>query len=400
MERLVNLKIFTNVEDDAKERLLFGIFAFLGAGIIIALRILNDLSFESFVLNFVIALIAVSFIIIYGLINLKTLNLVGNALDRSSDNAYYLGLLYTLFSLTYSLVKIGKNISDDGAITGSFNILSLLPDFGIALLSTIAGIGMRVWMQQYNNDPGTIDNEARQQLGKMLEEIKTSMIRFQGDLSTLSTTYNTTSEELNRRVSETLEEATRIHADNIKTVSQQLVDLAAENKRQIEVIGNSAQTISETLTESAEVLRSSFSQITTNIETNLNNFSNRLDSSSEKISDVVEKIDNAAQQMTTTVNILSDINVKESEMRNGFNQLIKKVNDTIPRIDKADENIDKISNIFEQSREKFEQSIKEIGEEADNIKSSSKAAKDATNRYIKGLNDAADTIKDATEKKL
>ena len=114
----------------------------------------------------------------------------------------------------------------------------------------------------------------------------------------------------------------------------------------------------------------------------------------------MEKIDNAAQQMTTTVNILSDINVKESEMRSGFNQLIKKVNDTIPRIDKADENINKISNIFEQSREKFEQPIKEIGEEADNIKSSSKAAKDATNRYIKGLNDAADTIKDATEKKI
>jgi len=400
MERLVDLKIFKNVQDDSKERLLFGIFAFLGASIIIALRILNYLSVESFILNFVIALIAVIFIIVYGFINLKTLNLVGNALDRSSDNAYYLGLLYTLFSLTYSLVKLASNFSDDGNITGSGSVLSLLPDFGVALLSTIAGIGMRVWMQQYNNDPGTIDNEARQQLGRMLEEIKTSMIRFQGDLSTLSTTYNSTSEELNRRVSETLEEATRIHADNIKTVSQQLVDLAAENKRQIEVIGNSAQAISETLTESAEVLRTSFSQITTNIETNLNNFSNRLDSSSEKISDVVDKIDNAAQQMTTTVNILSDINVKESEMRNGFNQLIKKVNDTIPRIDKADENINKISNIFEQSREKFEQPIKEIGEEADNIKSSSKAAKDATNRYIKGLNDAADTIKDATEKKL
>ncbi len=400
MERLVDLKIFKNVQDDSKERLLFGIFTVVGAAIIITLRILNDLSVQSFVLNFVIALIAVSFIIIYGFINLKTLNLVGNALDRSSDNAYYLGLLYTLFSLTYSLVKVGKNLGNDGVATGSLDILSLLAGFGIALLSTIAGIGMRVWMQQYNNDPGTIDNEARQQLGRMLDEIKTSMIRFQGDLSTLSTTYNTTSEELNRRVSETLEEATRIHADNIKTVSKQLVDLAAENKRQIEVIGNSAQEISETLTESAEVLKSSFSQITSNIETNLNNFSNRLDNSSEKISDVVDKIDNAAQQMTNTVNILSEINDKESEMRNGFNQLIKRVSDTIPNIDKADENINKISNIFERSREKFEQPVKEIGDEVDNIKSSSKAAKEATNRYIKGLNDAADTIKDATEKKL
>ena len=103
MEKLVNLKIFKNVQDDARERLLFGIFTVFGAAIIITFRILNDLSVQSFFLNFVIALIAVAFIIIYGFINLKTLNLVGNALDRSSDNAYYLGLLYTLFSLLQQL---------------------------------------------------------------------------------------------------------------------------------------------------------------------------------------------------------------------------------------------------------------------------------------------------------
>jgi sugar-specific transcriptional regulator TrmB len=56
--------------------------------------------------------------------------------------------------------------------------------------------------------------------------------------------------------------------------------------------------------------------------------------------------------------------------------------------------------LFEQSKDKLEEPIKEISEEVDNMKSSSKAAKEATSRYIKGLNDAVDTIKDATEKKL
>ena len=49
---------------------------------------------------------------------------------------------------------------------------------------------MRVWMQQFNTDPGTVDNEARQELGRMLSDIKSSMIRFH-DLNTLSSTYNT-----------------------------------------------------------------------------------------------------------------------------------------------------------------------------------------------------------------
>jgi len=400
MGKLVKFNFFQDVTGDAKERLLFAIFAFFGGGVIVVLRILNDNIFGNFFLNLLIALIAVRFIISYGLIILKQLNLIGNQLDRSSDNAYYLGLLYTLFSLAYSLIKLTFQFDAEGSLANSGSILNLLPDFGVALLSTIAGIGMRVWMQQFNNDPGKIDDEARQQLGKMLDEIKTSMIRFQGDLSTLSTTYNSSTEELNKRVAETLADAAEIHARNIKTVSKELVDLAAENKRQIEVVGQSAQSISTTLTESATLLKASFEQITGSIETNLNNFSNRLDSSSSKISDVVEKIDNAAQQISNTVNILSEINTKENEMKDGFNKLIRKVNETVPGIDQADKNISKLSNLFEQSKDKLEEPIKEISEEVDNMKSSSKAAKEATSRYIKGLNDAVDTIKDATEKKL
>ena len=160
MEKLVKSKIYEKVRDDSKERLLFAIFAFLGGIIILCLRSLNDALISSFFINMIIALIAVSFIIIYGFIILKQLNLVGNALDRSSDNAYYLGLLYTLYSLVYALIKFVSQVDPSGNITGSNNVLVLLPDFGVALLSTIAGIGMRVWMQQFNTDPGTVDNEA------------------------------------------------------------------------------------------------------------------------------------------------------------------------------------------------------------------------------------------------
>ena len=400
MEKLVKLNAYENVTGDAKERLLFAIFAFGGGGIIVLLRILNDKLLGNFYINIFIALTAVSFIVIYGLIILKQLNLTGNSLDRSSDNSYYLGLLYTLFSLAYSLIKLSFSLNADGSLVSSGSVLNLLPDFGVALLSTIAGIGMRVWMQQYNNDPGKIDDQARQQLGLMLDQIKTSMVRFQGDLSTLSTTYNSSTEELNKRVSETLADAAKIHSENVKTVSRELVDLASENKRQIEVIGQSAQSISATLTDSANLLKVSFEQITESIQTNLGNFSERLDTSSSKIADVVNTIDGAAKQIAITVNVLSEINSKESEIKNSFTRLVRKVNEAVPGIEKADENINKLSNLFERSKDSLEQPIKEIGEEADNLKSSSKAAKDATNRYIKGLNDAADTIKDATEKKL
>ena len=52
-------------------------------------------------------------------------------------------------------------------------------------------------------------------------------------MNTLSSTYNTSTEELNKRVSKTLADAAQIHADTIKKVSSDLVDLAEENKKQM-----------------------------------------------------------------------------------------------------------------------------------------------------------------------
>lgn len=400
MEKLVKSKIYEKVRDDSKERLLFAIFAFLGGIIILCLRSLNDALVSSFFINMIIALIAVSFIIIYGFIILKQLNLVGNALDRSSDNAYYLGLLYTLYSLVYALIKFVSQVDPSGNITGSNNVLVLLPDFGVALLSTIAGIGMRVWMQQFNTDPGTVDNEARQELGRMLSDIKSSMIRFQGDLNTLSSTYNTSTEELNKRVSKTLADAAQIHADTIKKVSSDLVDLAEENKKQIETIGSSTLKISESLEDSANTLKVSFNDITTSIKGNLENFSERLDNSSSKISEVVGKIDNAASQINETVNTLKAINLKENEIKTGFSNIAQGVKDTLPSIIDANKNMKEISNLFEMTKKNVEEPLQDISNGAENINTSSKAIKKSTDEYIKTLSETTEKLNDATKKNL
>ena len=64
MEKLVKLNAYENVTGDAKERLLFAIFAFGGGGIIVFLRILNDTLLGNFYINIFIALTAVSFIVL------------------------------------------------------------------------------------------------------------------------------------------------------------------------------------------------------------------------------------------------------------------------------------------------------------------------------------------------
>src|SRR5215216_504004 len=58
-------------------------------------------------------------------------------LDQAGDNAYYLGLLFTLASMAFALYDFRAATQGPASATGVQRIIS---NFGIALATTIAGI--------------------------------------------------------------------------------------------------------------------------------------------------------------------------------------------------------------------------------------------------------------------
>src|SRR5262245_5827177 len=65
-------------------------------------------------------------------------------LDQAGDNAYYLGLLFTLTSMAFALYEFrGASLSDAG-VSGRAGAEQIISNFGIALASTICGIFLRV----------------------------------------------------------------------------------------------------------------------------------------------------------------------------------------------------------------------------------------------------------------
>ena len=66
------------------------------------------------------------------------------ALDRAGDNLYYLGFLFTLISLIYALVDLFLFEDRNTALTLANRTYILIGSFGIALLSTVAGILGRI----------------------------------------------------------------------------------------------------------------------------------------------------------------------------------------------------------------------------------------------------------------
>ena len=69
-----------------------------------------------------------------------------DAPEEEGDNVYYLGLLFTLISLMFTLVEL---FGDTDTTPNAEKIRALLENFGIALTSTVVGIAGRVALQNW-----------------------------------------------------------------------------------------------------------------------------------------------------------------------------------------------------------------------------------------------------------
>ena len=86
--------------------------------------------------------------------------------DQVGDNLYYLGFLYTLISLSYSLFFFAGEEDSTQKIIGNF---------GVALATTIVGLALRVAFNQMRKDPVEIEREARLELGEAVSRLKAEL---------------------------------------------------------------------------------------------------------------------------------------------------------------------------------------------------------------------------------
>lgn len=85
--------------------------------------------------------------------------------DRLGDNCYYLGLVYTLASLIASLIAI-----DRGA-----DVSGLIGNFGVALVSTAAGIVTRLILIQLRAESDDVDQRARIALAQTAQAMQSDL---------------------------------------------------------------------------------------------------------------------------------------------------------------------------------------------------------------------------------
>ena len=119
--------------------------------------------------------------------------------DQAADNSYYLGLLFTLTSLGVALFRFStaENAAD-----------AILRNFGIAIATTIVGLGLRVFLSQFREDPDDLEYEAKTALAESVRGLRGELDRSLAEMQSFAVgakqALQEVSEATNKSTHETL----------------------------------------------------------------------------------------------------------------------------------------------------------------------------------------------------
>lgn len=117
--------------------------------------------------------------------------------DQAGDNCYYLGLVFTLSSLSYAIFTFDPSNTATTIIQG----------FGIALLTTVLGLVLRVFFNQTRADLVETEDTARIELAEAAGRLKAELSACVVSINDFSRQTRQSLEELHARILTSLTEA-------------------------------------------------------------------------------------------------------------------------------------------------------------------------------------------------
>lgn len=133
--------------------------------------------------------------------------------DQFADSLYYLGFLMTIIALVAALVPYSTNLS---AISAE----AVLSRFGIALLTTLVGLGGRVFYSQFSATPEQADADAQASLMEITQSFVTELVISTESIQNLRIKVEEEINALKATMSEHIKEVTETSTKEINKVAE------------------------------------------------------------------------------------------------------------------------------------------------------------------------------------
>ena len=134
--------------------------------------------------------------------------------DQAGDNCYYLGLIYTLASLSYAIGTFDPNDTASTIVQG----------FGIALATTIFGLILRVFFSQGRPDLENVEEQARLELTDASTRLKTELREAARQMKDFTVGLQQSLTETHQAAAQSMEAFTKASVDGLSSV----VEIASE----------------------------------------------------------------------------------------------------------------------------------------------------------------------------
>lgn len=163
--------------------------------------------------------------------------------DQSGDNLYYMGFLFTLTSLGVSLYQFSaEHAAED-----------IVQNFGIAIGSTIAGIGLRVVFNQMRRDPVEVERMMRLELAEAARRVRRELDSTVVEFGYHRRSAQQAAADSFKQVAERFDEIVAKFDASLKEITGQLAQpLEAASRHSGDTLGELSKTLAASLSASAQ----------------------------------------------------------------------------------------------------------------------------------------------------
>jgi len=300
--------------------------------------------------------------------------------ETVGDNCYYLGFLFTLTSLAFTLYQIAPSGTEVDAQKTLF--ADVISGFGVALVSTIVGVFLRVLLMQISPDIVARDREMRLELHQSVRDMRTALNSSISDLKNFATESVQLASERDEKLRSSTEEAISANLASMNAMSAKTAEQASDWDNKIRAstetaIGKANDQLQDNSVKVFELIERSFGDAVENsarkieekvVESSKSSMG-KIESALSDVAGAVEKVskanvDLAEKQSGVLAGIeseLSDVQEKLAKTSDKFDQLGTKLDDLIQKVDRD------VGGSLEQSKaslakaaENFEATLSEI----------------------------------------
>ena len=230
--------------------------------------------------------------------------------DQVGDNAYYMGFLFTLASLSHALFAF-NNLSGN-------EINQIVGNFGVALWSTIAGIASRVYIAQLRQDIDEVEEDVKIKL------LETSN-RLTNELNQISFNLNNCARTLQNSIEESYQFANEKIQNNLIKISENFANKIAENIAKSNEIFNQFEDSCENINIHSKAVVKSFEKTVLKLE----NTVMPTDIIAKKVNEIFSEIEDnfdKSNKIIIAQNLINEETTKQSQI---LNQNFEKLSDNI-----------------------------------------------------------------------